>query len=45
MVGGVIGVVAGGAVGREIGGAIGEQIDGSYLDNYQCQDCGHSFKA
>ncbi|MFL0797097.1 MAG: complement resistance protein TraT [Cellvibrionaceae bacterium] len=39
VIAGLIGGVAGGSAGL----ALGEFVDDNILNNYKCQDCGHSF--
>ena len=43
LAGALMGALFGGAAGCAAGAAVGEVIDTNVLDNYKCQDCGHSF--
>lgn len=43
LAGALVGALFGGAAGCAAGSAVGEQIDTHVLDNYECQECGHTF--
>jgi len=43
LAGALMGALFGGAAGCAAGAAVGEAIDTNVLDNYECQDCGHTF--
>ena len=43
IVGAVLGALLGGTTGGMAGSQIGHVFDEHVLNNYECQDCGHSF--
>ena len=43
IVGAVLGALLGGTTGGIAGSQIGHVFDEHVLNNYECQDCGHSF--
>ena len=43
LAGAVLGGLVGSSIGCEVGSAVGETIDAHVLNDFKCQECGHSF--